>query len=86
MQIQLDIEKMVRDEVSRQLQERENLIRGYREPETCVGQQALATKLHVSLPTVNRWHKERRLEGCYTRVGRKIVYDVAKIETKFQNS
>lgn len=84
MIIEIDIERLVREEVSRQLKEREDLARECGEPETCVGQKALAAKLHVCLITVNRWHKEGRLDGCYTRVGRKIVYNLSKIEKLYQ--
>lgn len=80
MQIQIDIENMVRDEVTRQLQERESAIRENREPHTCVGQQALAARLHVSIVTINRWHREGKFDGCYTRLGKKIVYNIDKIE------
>lgn len=80
MKIQIDIENMVRDEVTRQLQERESAMRGNREPQTCVGQQALAARLHVSIVTINRWHREGKFDGCYTRLGKKIVYNLDKIE------
>ena len=80
MQIQIDIENMVREEVTRQLQERESASRENREPHTCVGQQALAARLHVSIVTINRWHREGKFDGCYTRLGKKIVYNIDKIE------
>jgi hypothetical protein len=80
MIIELEIENLIRDEVSRQLNERSGSMREDREPEICVGQRQLADKLHVSLMTVNRWHKEGRFDGCYTQISRKIVYNLDKIK------
>lgn len=80
MIIELEIENLIRDEVSRQLNEMFGSMRENREPEICVGQMQLAAKLHVSLMTVNRWHKGGRFDGCYTQIGRKIVYNLDKIK------
>lgn len=80
MIIELEIENLIRDEVSRQLNERFGSMRENCEPEICVGQRQLADKLHVSQVTVNRWHKEGRFDGCYTQISRKIVYNLDKIK------
>ena len=85
MNITVNIEELIRDEVSRQLAEREKVSETLqKEPQTCIGQQALAKHLGVSTVTVNRWHREGRFNGCYTRIGKKICYDLSKIERKFQ--
>lgn len=86
MKFTLDIEQFVRDEISRQLRERENTFSNECDSQICAGQRALAERLHVSLITVCRWQKEGRLDGCFTRVGRKIIYDLAKIEKLYKKS
>lgn len=86
MTINQFFEELIRNEVSRQLKERDNAAHQELKPNTCVGQNALAKCLHVSNVTVNRWHSEGKFEGCYTRIGKKIVYDVSKIEKLYQKS
>ena len=50
---------------------------------TAAGQKELAEYLFSSVPTVNRWQASGKLNGCYTRVGRKIIYNLDKIDAKF---
>lgn len=53
---------------------------------TAAGQKELAEYLFSSVPTVNRWQAAGKLNGCYTRVGRKIIYDLDKIDSKFSQT
>lgn len=47
------------------------------------GLQALAERLHCSVSTVFKWKKAGKLDGCYCRIGHKIIFDMDKIEDKF---
>jgi predicted site-specific integrase-resolvase len=49
------------------------------------GQKELSEYLGVSKATVNQWQRMGKFEGCYLRVGRKIVYNLDDIDTKFKH-
>jgi hypothetical protein len=83
--MQIEIENLVRNEVARQLAEA-GLIRQNEEKNekrTAAGQKELADYLVASVPTINRWQAEGKLNGCFTRIGRKIIYDLDKVDSKF---
>ena len=48
------------------------------------GQDALAKELGVKQSTVSRWQTAGKLDGCYYRVGKKVVYNLDAILEKFK--
>jgi hypothetical protein len=54
-----------------------------KERRIAAGQKELAEYLFASVPTINRWQADGKLDGCYTRIGRKIIYDLNKVDSKF---
>lgn len=52
-------------------------------PRTAMGQAALADYLGCSVPTVARWQANGKLGGCYTQVGRKLIFNLDRIDEKF---
>jgi len=53
-------------------------------PRTVTGQVALAGYLGCSVPTVARWQASGKLSGCYTQIGRKLIFNLDKIDEKFK--
>jgi DNA-binding transcriptional regulator YiaG len=81
------IENYIEQEVTRQINQR-LAETGKKEvapvePKTAMGQKELAKYYGVSNVTVCRWQREGRLKGCYTKLGRKICYDINKLDKKF---
>jgi predicted site-specific integrase-resolvase len=48
------------------------------------GQKDLAKALGVEQATVSRWQTAGKFEGCYYRVGKKVVYNLDAILEKFK--
>jgi len=53
-------------------------------PRTVTGQIALAHYLGCSVPTVARWQASGKLSGCYTQIGRKLIFNLDRIDEKFK--
>ena len=52
-------------------------------PRLIRGQVALAKELGVTQQTVSLWHSGGKFAGCYSRIGKKIIYDLDAILEKF---
>jgi DNA-binding transcriptional regulator YiaG len=82
----LDLSEIVREEVAKQLSEIKVDNDAELKPiqkSVCIGQTELARHLGITKVTVCKWQREGRLKGCFTRVGRKIIYDLDKLDRKF---
>lgn len=55
-----------------------------KEPRLIKGQVALAKELGVTQQTISNWQKHGKFDGCCTRIGKKITYDLDAILLKFQ--
>lgn len=53
-------------------------------PRLIKGQLALARELGVTQQTISNWQKQGKFDGCYTRIGKKITYNLDIILLKFQ--
>jgi hypothetical protein len=81
--MQIDIENLVREEVAKQLAEMGTTVKEPIKERIAVGQKQLAEYCGASVITVSRWQSDGKLKGCFTRVGHKVIYDLNKIDAKF---
>lgn len=75
-------EAVIRQLKEEGLLEKEVVYRERNSPRTAYGLKGLADYTGVSLYCVARWKKEGKLEGCYLQIGRKITFNLDKIDEK----
>jgi hypothetical protein len=53
------------------------------EPHLIKGQTALAKKLGVTQQTISLWQNQGKFRDCFTRIGKKYIYNLDAILEKF---
>lgn len=54
-----------------------------KEPRLIKGQDALAKELGVTQQTISLWQSQGKFTDCFTRIGKKYLYDLDAILAKF---
>ena len=54
-----------------------------REPRLIKGQTALAKEFEVTQQTISLWQNQGKFRDCFTRIGKKYIYNLDAILEKF---
>lgn len=69
-----ELEKMIERIVTKCVEDIE------RKDEWCMGAKELSKRLGLGITTISRNTNNGKFNGCYKRIGRKIMYNVTKIQ------